>query len=135
MAYFSLTDDLRVGHSFIDSDHEKLIALVNQLHDAMGKGHGKEILGKILNELIHYTREHFKREEDEMKKIQYAGINEHKAEHDKLIKEVVALQAKFISGNGMLSVQVSSFLRSWLTNHIMGTDKKLAAVLKKAPAL
>ena len=135
MAYFSLSDDLKVGNSFIDSDHEKLVALVNQLHDAMGKGHGKDILGKILNELIHYTREHFKREEDQMRKIGYAGFSEHKDEHDKLIKEVVALQAKFISGNGMLSVQVSGFLRSWLVNHIMGTDKKFADALKKAPAL
>jgi hemerythrin-like metal-binding protein len=135
MAYFALTDDLKVGNSFIDSDHEKLVALVNQLHDAMAKGHGKDILGKILNELIHYTREHFKREEDEMKKIGYAAYQAHKEEHDKLIKEVVALQAKFISGNGMLSVQVSGFLRNWLVSHIMGTDKQFASALKKAPAL
>lgn len=135
MAYFSLSEELKVGNSFIDSDHQKLISLVNQLHDAMAKGHGKDILGKILNELIHYTREHFKREEDEMRKISYAGLAAHKDEHDKLIQEVVALQAKFISGNGMLSVQVSTFLRNWLTNHIMGTDKKLASALKKAPAL
>ncbi|QDZ30076.1 bacteriohemerythrin [Noviherbaspirillum sp. UKPF54] len=134
MAYFAWTDELQVGNSFIDSDHQKLISLLNQLHEAMAQGQGKNILGKILDELIRYTREHFKREEDHMQKIRYADFAAHKQEHDKLIKEVVDLQAKFNAGNGMLSVQVSGFLRNWLINHIMKTDKLLASALKQAAA-
>lgn len=129
MAYFAWSDDLQVGNSFIDNDHQKLIALVNRLHDAMAQGQGKDILGKILDELIRYTREHFKREEDHMQKIRYADFAAHKQEHDKLIKEVVDLQSKFSAGNGMLTVQVSGFLRNWLVNHIMKTDKKLASAI------
>ena len=131
MTYFSWNDDLKVGNSFIDSDHQKLINLVNQLHDAMAQGHGKEILGKILSELIRYTQEHFKREEDHMQRIRYAGYASHKQEHDRLIREVVELQNKFNTGNGMLSVQVSSFLRNWLVNHIMKVDKDLAFAIKQ----
>jgi hemerythrin-like metal-binding protein len=134
MTYFAWNDDLKVGNTFIDNDHQKLITLVNQLHDAMGQGHGKEVLGKILSELIKYTQEHFKREEDHMQKIGYPGYGAHKQEHDKLIKEVVDLQNKFNAGNGMLSVQVSSFLRGWLVNHIMKVDKDLAVAIKKMAA-
>jgi len=132
MAYFSLSDDLKVGNSFIDQDHQKLVDLVNQLHAAMAQGHGKEVLGKILAELIRYSREHFKREEEHMQRIGYPGYAAHKQEHDKLIKDVVELQNKFNAGNGMLSVQVSTFLRNWLVNHIMKVDKDLAMAIKRA---
>lgn len=134
MAYFSLSDDLKVGNSFIDSDHQKLVDLVNKLHEAMAQGHGKEVLGSILGDLIKYTREHFKREEEHMQRIAYSGYAAHKQEHDKLIKEVIDLQHKFTNGNGMLSVQVSGFLRNWLVNHIMKVDKELAVAIKKVAA-
>lgn len=134
VAYFSLTEDLKVGNSFIDGDHQKLVNLVNQLHEAMAQGHGKDVLGNILGALIQYTREHFKREEEHMQRINYANYASHKQEHDKLIREVVELQNKFTAGNGMLSVQVSGFLRNWLTNHIMKVDKDLATAIRKMAA-
>ena len=133
-AYFSWSEDLRVGNSFIDSDHQKLIKLLNQLHDAMAQGHGKDVLGKTLAELIRYTQEHFKREEDHMQRMRYAGYAAHKSEHDKLLKEVIDLQAQFNSGNAMLSVKVSGFLRNWLVGHIMKVDKELAVAMQKAEA-
>lgn len=132
MAYFAWNDELAVGNSFIDGDHQKLISLINKLHDAMAQGHGKEVLGTTLGELIKYTREHFKREEDHMLRIAYPGYAAHKQEHEKLLKEVTDLQAKFNAGNGMLSVQVSTFLRGWLVNHIMKVDKDLATAIRKA---
>ena len=135
MPYFSMSDELKVGNSFIDNDHQKLIDLLNQLHNAMAQGHGKEVVGKILNELIRYTHEHFKREEEHMQKIRYADFKQHQAEHDKLLKDVLELQTKFHSGNGMLSVQVFSFLRNWLVQHIMGTDKKLALAMRQAATI
>lgn len=134
MGYFSWSEDLRVGNSFIDNDHQKLIKLVNQLHDAMAQGHGKDVLGKTLAELIRYTQEHFKREEDHMQRMRFAGYAVHKSEHDKLLKEVLDLQAQFNAGNGMLSVKVSGFLRNWLVGHIMKVDKELALAIQKAEA-
>ncbi|MBI1890458.1 MAG: hemerythrin family protein [Burkholderiales bacterium] len=134
MPCFSWNDDLSVGNKFIDDDHRALIKLVNELHDAMSQGHGKDILGKTLDQLIHYTKAHFKREEDHMQRINYRGYPLHKQEHDKLIKEVQALKDKFNNGSSMLTVQVSSFLRDWLVNHIMKSDRLLAEALLKAAA-
>lgn len=134
MGYFSWSADLSVGSTFIDNDHRKLIGLVNQLHEAMSLGHGKDIMETVLVELIKYTKEHFKREEDHMQKIQYADRVAHKVEHDKLLHEVLELQKKFKDGSVMLTIQVSKFLREWLVNHIMKSDKKLAAAIKNAGA-
>jgi hemerythrin len=130
MGYFAWSDDLSVGSSFIDNDHRKLIGLVNQLHDAMSQGHGKDILANVLVELIKYTKEHFRREEDHMQKMQYVDRAAHKVEHDKLLDQVLDLQKKFNDGSVMLTIQVSKFLREWLVTHIMKSDKKLADAIQ-----
>ncbi len=129
MALFAWSDDLRVGNTFIDEDHKKLVAMVNSFHDAMDQGRGSEVIGKVLRNLVIYTQEHFGREEAEMQRISYPRYSVHKAEHDKLIREVTALQSGFAKGNTMLSVKISIFLRDWLLNHIKQTDQLLAAAL------
>jgi hemerythrin len=126
MTYLTWSNDLAVGNNFIDGDHQKLIDMVNRLHELMSEGKGKEVLGKVLHNLITYTQEHFRREEDLMRKIRFPGLADHKAEHEKLLGQVLELQAKFESGAATLSIQVLHFLRDWLINHIGKSDKELA---------
>ncbi len=130
MALFTWNDDLSVGHTFIDDDHKKLVTMVNSFHDAMEQGRGREVIGKVLRNLVVYTQEHFGREEAEMRRISYPGFPAHKAAHDKLIREVTELQNGFASGNTLLTVKISLFLRDWLLTHIKQTDKLLAAALR-----
>lgn len=133
MAYLTWSDDLAVGNTFIDGDHQKLIDMVNRLHALMAEGKGKDVLGKVLHNLITYTREHFRREEDLMAKMRFPGLTEHKAEHEKLLIEVLELQKKFESGAATLSIQVLHFLRDWLVNHIGKSDKELALAAHGVP--
>lgn len=126
MTYLAWSNDLAVGNSFIDGDHQKLIDMVNRLHVLMSEGKGKDVLGKVLHNLVTYTKEHFRREEDLMRKISFPGLADHKAEHEKLLAQVLELQMKFESGAATLSIQVLHFLRDWLINHIGKSDKELA---------
>ncbi len=61
MAYFSWTKDLAVGHDGIDNDHRKLVDMINALYEALSDGRAKDVMGKVLNNLIIYTKEHFAR--------------------------------------------------------------------------
>lgn len=131
MAFYSWTDNMQIGIASIDDDHKRLVRLIDGLHEAMAKGHGKAVLGATLDELIHYTKDHFQREEQLMQRAGYHGYEEHKREHDQLVKEVLALRERFQAGNGMLSVQVLGFLRDWLTTHIMRSDKRYEAAMAK----
>ena len=130
MSLFAWTDDLKVGHRGIDDDHQKLVAMVNELHDAMQAGRGNDVVGKVLDKLVVYTGEHFAREEVEMQRIKYPRYLAHKQEHDKLLAEVGALQKSFASGQAMLTLKVSKFLRDWLLTHIKQTDQLLAKALQ-----
>ena len=134
MALFLWSEELSVTSGFIDSDHKKLIKLVNDFHDAMEQGRGNDVIGKVLNNLVIYTKEHFQREETEMQRIKYRSYDAHRMEHDKLIAEVTELQNSFSSGKLMLTIKVSKFLRDWLRTHIMQTDKLLADALRKTAA-
>ncbi len=121
---------LTVGHKEIDDQHQKLVALVNQLNDAMHAGRGRDALSPVLNELVRYTVYHFGTEERLMAASKYPASAEHKAEHTKFVAEVGAFKKKFDTGNATLSVEIMNFLRDWLGKHILQTDKKLAAALK-----
>ena len=132
MTYLTWSDDLAVGNHFIDHDHQKLIDMVNRLHVLMGEGKGKDVIGKVLHNLITYTQEHFRREEDLMRNIKFPGLKEHQEEHDKLLNQVLELQKKFDSGAATLSIQVLHFLRDWLINHIGKSDMQLALASQEA---
>lgn len=129
MAFFEWNDSLTVNINEIDTQHKYLIKLINSLNDAMGKGQGKDVLGKILTELIDYTVKHFSLEEKYMEKYKYTYSQSHKLEHEKLIKQVKEFDEEFKSGKTLISVQVMSFLKDWLKNHIMQNDVKFGQFL------
>lgn len=131
MSMMEWNDKLSVGVEAIDADHKHLVALVNELHDAVKAAHGKEALGKVLDGLIAYTKSHFGREEAEMAKFKYPKAPDHIREHVNLTKQVLDVQAKYKAGKtAVLSMEVLAFLRDWLIKHISASDKALGDFLK-----
>ncbi|KWT92045.1 bacteriohemerythrin [Candidatus Magnetominusculus xianensis] len=115
-----------VGVKKYDDDHKELIHLINKLHAAMKLGLGTQILGDILGDLIEYTATHFKDEEQEMKRLGYPkqDSDAHIAQHHKFVQQALEVQQKFKEGRGGLTLDIMSFLKKWLAEHIVGTDKK-----------
>lgn len=132
MATYQWDDTLSVDNENIDDDHKLLIETVARLHEAMRTGQGKDVVGSALDDLVRFTEEHFEREEGFMRQINYVDYLPHKAEHERLLKEVRDLQARFKAGSITITVSVSNFLADWLRNHIVGLDKKLARDIAKA---
>jgi hemerythrin len=129
MALMSWKPEFSVGIPSIDAQHTKLISLINALHDAMGRGEGKEVVGKVLGELAQYTKTHFAYEENMMKTNGYPAFVQHKQLHDKLVGQVLELVEKVQAGRSSVTMEVMTFLKSWLQDHIMGTDKAYTSFL------
>jgi len=123
MAIMKWDESLSVGVRALDHDHQRLVALINKLHEAMSIGKGKEVLGKILAELIKYTQYHFGAEEKFFEQYAYPDARAHIREHADLTKKVIALKGRFDNGTTIISLETMNFLKDWLTNHIMKTDK------------
>jgi hemerythrin-like metal-binding protein len=130
MPLMTWTDRLSVGVKVLDEDHKRLIAMVNELYDAMQAGQGREALGRILDGLVRYTKEHFVREEKFFAQSGYPATAPHKQEHDALTQQVIEVQRKYAAGSAAtLTLEVLQFLKKWLINHIQGSDQKYRAHL------
>ena len=124
-------DEYSVSHSKIDSQHKKLIDLINDLHEGMKNRRGKDVLEKILDDLIEYTVVHFRDEEQIMSAANYPDITSHKVRHSELIDQVEKYKEKYENGAIMLSLETMNFLKEWLTNHILGIDKQYVPYVSK----
>ena len=130
MSLFVWKNEFNLGHAEIDSQHKKLFQIADQLHAAMLAGQGREMLDKILSNLVDYTKLHFSTEEGLMQKHRYPEYLQHKAEHEKLTQQVVAFHQDFVAARKTVTIDLMRFLSNWLTHHIAGTDRKIAVFLK-----
>ena len=120
------SDELSVGIQEIDEQHKVLVGLVNEMHEAIHARHGSEVSSEILQRLADYTKIHFAVEESLFRIFDYPGYEEHKAQHDELIREILELQAKIATGKTNISFQLLHFLKMWLTQHILKHDMEFA---------
>lgn len=130
MAYFEWGPDLVIDNGTLDEDHQKLVALVNELHTATSQGLGHTVVSKVLSEVVLYTQEHLVREEALMAAIGFPGLVGHKQVHDRFMADMRDLQKKYASGSITVASQLSSKLRDWLSIHIRRSDKELIPYVK-----
>lgn len=125
----SWKEEFSVKIASIDEQHQKLLGLINSLHQAMMARKGKDVLGAVLDNLIAYTQEHFAYEEQLFNQHEYPSRLSHVREHKELVKKVADFRADFEAGKLTVTMEVMQFLKDWLERHIQGTDKAYSAYL------
>lgn len=123
MPLITWNDQLSVNIGIIDSQHKKLVEMINELHDAMKAGEAKEALGKIVSGLLAYTTTHFQTEERYFDQFGYSDTAAHKKEHAEFARKVSEFKEGLNSGRLSVTIEVMQFLSNWLKNHIKGTDQ------------
>jgi len=101
----------------IDEDHRRLVNLFNLLSHAVEEGESTAYIEALLEELINCTVWHFSHEERLMLKYDYEGLEEHKKEHQELIKSIKALQQQRLDEGKSILIDDIEFLEHWLTGH------------------
>ena len=96
----------------------------------MQSGAGKDVLEETLTGLVDYTRRHFMTEEILMGNYDYPELEKHQKEHHKFVAEIAKFQQEFETGNTGLSIQLITFLRNWLDEHICEADHKYGEFLR-----
>ncbi len=120
---------LSVGITSIDEQHKVLVNLINELHAAMRQRRGANVLNDVLGRLKDYTVKHFKYEEKLFAQHGYPEAEAHAQIHSKLVEKVLDFAEDIRAGRATVSMDLLRFLKSWLTDHIMGTDKKYGPFL------
>jgi hemerythrin len=124
MALIQWTDKLSVGIADIDTQHKKLVDMINVLHEAMSQRKGQEVLSKLLDEMAAYAGTHFANEEQKMKAANYPDFAKHKPLHDAFAAKVAEFQKKVGAKQIGVTIELMNFLKDWLVNHICDVEKK-----------
>ncbi|MBF0537605.1 MAG: hemerythrin family protein [Nitrospirae bacterium] len=129
------TDDLTVGVDSIDDQHKELIAIVDNLLNAINRGDGKDEIEKVMTFLKKYVETHFLMEETLMSRIKYPKdkLLEHEAQHTEFWETYNELVAIFKEEHNspVLVNTIKNVLVGWFANHICQTDKAIGVFVKK----
>ena len=130
----SWTNDLSVGFAAIDEQHKKLVGMLNELYTAALELRGQKAILSILASMGAYTQEHFTYEEKQMDRCGYSDGKRHKAEHIAFIEYVEKTMKRLEMNDFVSSIELITYLRDWLTNHILTVDKQYGACLASCDA-
>ncbi|MBF0358356.1 MAG: bacteriohemerythrin [Magnetococcales bacterium] len=130
-----LPEEYRLGHLFIDSQHEILFQLFRELSEYCSNAEYALDLEIILGSLETYVDSHFRYEEGLMETSSYKDIDAHRELHHVLEKQVVEKIKKFnaLSDRDDLvgfAREMQEFLSKWLQDHIAETDRKFCHTLQ-----
>lgn len=129
MAFISWDEKYTVGIRELDAQHKQLVVLLGDLYDAMQSSNTADSLGKILSQLVSYTRTHFATEEKYMAQYSYPGLEAQKKEHAIFVDKILKFKSDFDAGRTTLSVSLATFVKDWLFTHILGSDKQYGPFL------
>jgi len=119
------------GIQEIDDQHKKLIKILNSLYESFVDRTTNEKLKEVVQEMAKYTEYHFGVEEKYFKEFNYSGADEHIAEHQTFVQNVKTFQEDMEQGKVSVTFQLMNFLRSWLIEHINGTDRRYISLFKE----
>lgn len=129
------TDDLSVGNAAIDTDHKKLIVMVNGV-EAMIRARDSFALPQALEQLEHHLYAHFVREEKIAQAVNFS-FGKNKIEHEYVLKEFQHMKDELIAKEGIWSngaaEHYSHFLSDWIRDHVLNEDMLLKPVLQTYP--
>jgi len=120
------SDQLSIKVEVLDQDNRKLFDMIERCREIIKLDSDAEKLGRLLFDLFDYTQYHFDREMAVMEACNMEGLDEHRADHEMMVKKV----EQFLSApepyvNIELPCDLLEFLEGWFINHIMDKDLKL----------
>ena len=115
-----------LGLDEIDEQHQALVDIINRIWQSIILRSDKQAIFSLIAELEKYTLAHFAAEESLMRITDYPRFEKHKQEHQDFIGRVAKEKAHAMAA-GSLSLDIIYFLRDWLLEHILASDKHYAA--------
>ncbi|HEY1159280.1 MAG TPA: bacteriohemerythrin [Terracidiphilus sp.] len=120
-----------VGVKAMDDQHGILMDTLNELRLAMMRGCGREKVSKLLDQLIEFTRMHFWSEEQLMEQTGFLSLAEHRAEHHRLLAQILQSAHRLQHGEAAHTSDFLCFLHDWFIDHVEGLDQQYGAWLNK----
>lgn len=129
MVFIEWRKEFETGFSGIDFEHQTLIEAINELHSQIKTaqidqgGDSAETLRR-LGDIHALIEQHFALEERIMREEGFQRYPEHKADHAKLLDEILDISDDFRKGQSVdLETALGERVRDWFSNHFATFDR------------
>lgn len=125
MEKITWTDEYIIGVPEIDSEHQRIVRLLNKLLETTSSSVSDEMISVVLNELTTIELDHFKQEERILEEQGYPNLTKEKAEHRAFIKDTAEICMAVVDGKTDVTEDIQNHLRDLWLNHILDEVKNL----------
>jgi hemerythrin len=118
---------LMTGVGEIDDDHRELVVHYQALVGALNNGLDRSMFKERFRSFLTHVAHHFANEERMMIDLGYTDYLDHKAEHDKLLRDAHDFLWSIVTRFERHDCSaLAKYLKYWLIDHIEKNDRKLA---------
>jgi hemerythrin-like metal-binding protein len=111
--------------SGIDQQHQALVSMLDRLNEAVKNKEPREVIYRIIDDVIEFTRLHFAAEEQLMLHSGYADVDFHKEKHRQLMEDALHLKGKLADlGEEMFTDWFNHWPFTRVLAHIQYADKQ-----------
>ncbi len=132
MAVFEWNETYSVGNEMVDSQHRKLVEMINELEHAYSVGQEISSIVGLYGSLADYAKYHFSTEEKMMREMgcEARHYERHCREHREFVGMVLKLHDALESADTKIASAILDYLIKWLMHHILGEDKAMMRMLE-----
>lgn len=117
-------DSFCCGNLLIDSQHEALFQLSNELLDAVLSGRPAADSEVLINRLLNNAGQHFRDEEEILATTDFPGLDQHVAEHAKLLTKGMELSQQFSASTLPIGNLFQFLAYDLVMLHMIGADRE-----------
>lgn len=114
-----------LGLEEIDDQHKSLFDIINKTWRAIVEQAESHVTQALVDQLEMYALAHFAAEETFMRASRFPEFETHKGEHQQFVARIAAEKKRLVAG-GTVSLDLLYFLKDWLIEHILLSDKAYA---------
>jgi hemerythrin len=120
-----------IGIALIDNQHKELFSLTNELFNACRGGDTalRDKFKETMGRMVEYVRFHFGAEQELLQRVNYPEYQEHKKQHDALIRDILEAVKGYNEGRKFVPNQFVRTLRDWILSHIALSDRQYASYI------
>jgi hemerythrin len=131
MAVIRWSKEFEIGIADFDNEHRELFIALSDLREAAETGDHVRA-ERVLNLIGDHATDHFRHEEERMRRAKYSGLNWHKQQHETATKRLLPLLQDARRDVRVGAERLIAFLGEWLGDHIAVNDRMMAASVRNA---
>lgn len=131
MQTINWSDEFSVGVEEMDTQHKKLLAMINRLIEEQHTLTDPKTIAELLTGMVDYAEEHFRAEEYLMAEYDYDRKASQESQHKAFVDKTVSFLSASDIGPNILSNALLDYLGSWLVGHILTEDMQYKEFFRK----